>query len=77
MSLKIQKFYEELSTLLFEIERIVNYRHITYLYPNHLESYVTTNLLLFGCQLEYSSSNHETNTFSYEFKHVFLNTVKR
>ena len=47
--------YEELQTVLLEIERIVNNRPITYVYPAELETCVTPNHLIFGHRLEYES----------------------
>ena len=50
--------YEEILTIFVEIERIVNNRPITYVYPSEIESCVTPNHLIFGRRLEYVSDNN-------------------
>ena len=48
--------YEEMQTVLFEIELLLNNRPLTYVYSTDLESCLTPNHLLFGRRLELSSS---------------------
>ena len=45
--------FEELQTVLFEVELIIDNKPLTYVYPNTIE---TPNHLLFGRQLSYSSN---------------------
>ena len=53
--------YDEMMTLLLEIELIVNNRPITYVYPNELQECLTPNHLLFSRRLESKSlSNHNS-----------------
>ena len=53
--------YDEMMTLLLEIELIVNNRPITYVYPNELQECLTPNHLLFSRRLESKSlSNHDS-----------------
>ena len=49
--------FEELETVLFEVELIINNKPLTYVYPNTIE---TPNHLLFGIQLLYSSNTTST-----------------
>ena len=49
--------FEQLETVLFEVERIINNKPLTYVYPNTIE---TPNHLLFGRQLLYSSNTTST-----------------
>ena len=49
-------YFEELQTVLFEVELIINYEPLTYVYPNTIETYLTPNHLLFGRQVLYSSN---------------------
>ena len=49
--------YEELQTILLEVENILNNRPLTYFYDDELESCLTPNHLLFGRRLE--RSNHD------------------
>ena len=44
--------FEQLQTVLLEIEQIVNNRPLTYVYPNELEPCLTPNHLLYGHRLE-------------------------
>ena len=53
--------YEELSTLFFQIEQIINNRPLTYIYPSTIEACVTPNHLLFGRRLE--SNSHSSSSF--------------
>ena len=48
--------YEEMVTVLCEIEQIINNRPISYLYPTEFETCLTPNHLLFGHRLEQTSS---------------------
>ena len=43
--------FEELQTMLFEVELIVNNTPLIYVYPNTIERCLTPNYLLFGRQL--------------------------
>ena len=49
-------YLEELETVLFEGELIINNAPLTYTYPNTIETCLTPNHLLFGRQLLYSSN---------------------
>ena len=46
--------FEELQTVLIEVELIINNKPLTYIYPNSIETCFTPNHLLFGRQLLYS-----------------------
>ena len=50
-SLVFYNHFEELQTMLFEVELIVNNAPLTYVYPNTFESCLTPNYLVFGRQL--------------------------
>ena len=52
--------FEELETVLFEVELIINNVLLTYVYPNTIETCSTPNYLLFGRQLLYSSNTTST-----------------
>ena len=52
--------FEELQTVLFEIELIINNAPLTYVYPNTMETFLPPNRLLFGRQLLYSSNTTST-----------------
>ena len=52
--------FEELQTVLFEVELIINNAPLTYVYPNTIEACLTPNHLLFGRQLLYSSNTTST-----------------
>ena len=47
--------YEEIQTVLFKCEAILNNRPFTYIYPNDLTSCLTPNLLLYGRVIQSSS----------------------
>ena len=47
--------YEQMQPVLQEIETIVNNQLLTYVYPNKLETYITSNHLLFGRTLSFSN----------------------
>ena len=49
--------FEELQTVLFEVELIIDNKPLTYVYPKTIE---TSNHLLFGRQLLYSSNTTST-----------------
>ena len=53
-------YFEELQTVLFEIELIINNAPLAYVYPNTTETCLTPNHLLFGRQLLYSSNTAST-----------------
>ena len=52
--------FEELQTVLFEVELITNNAPLTYFYPNTIETCLTSNHSLFGRQLLYSSNTTST-----------------
>ena len=52
--------FEELQTVLIEIELIINNLPLTYIYQNAMETCLTPNYLLFGRQLLYSSNTTST-----------------
>ena len=52
--------FEELQTVLFEVELIINNAPLPYVYPNTIETCLTTTHLLFGRQLLYSSNTTST-----------------
>ena len=52
--------FEELQTVLFEVELIINNAPLTYLYPNTIETCLTLNHLLFDRRLLYSSNTTST-----------------
>ena len=52
--------FEELQTVLFEVELIINNAPLTYVYPNTIETCLTPNHLLFDRQLLYSSNTTST-----------------
>ena len=52
--------FEELSTLFFQIEQIINNRPLTYVYPSNIETCVTPNHLLFGRRLESNSHSSQS-----------------
>ena len=47
--------YEQMQPVLQEIETIVNNQLLTYVYPTELETYLTSNHLLFGRTLSFSN----------------------
>ena len=51
--------FEELETVLSEVELIINNAPLTYVYRNTIETCLTYNQLLFGRQLLYSSNTHQ------------------
>ena len=52
--------FEELQTVLFEVELISNNKPLTYVYPNTIETCFTPKHLLFGRQLLYSFNTTST-----------------
>ena len=52
--------FEELKTVLFEIELIINNALLAYIYSNTIETFLTPNHLLFGRQLLFSSNTTST-----------------
>ena len=52
--------FEELQTVLFEVQLIINNTPLTYFYPNTIETWLTPYHLLFGGQLLYSSNIKST-----------------
>ena len=51
--------YDEMQTVLFEVEMILNNRPFTYVYPDEIENAITPNHLLFGRTL---TSTPDRNT---------------
>ena len=52
--------FEELQTVSFEVELIINNAPLKHVYPNIIEIYLKPNHLLFGRQLLYSSNTTST-----------------
>ena len=52
--------FEELQTVLFEVELIINNKTLTYVYPNTIKTCFIPNHLLFGRQLLYTSDTTST-----------------
>ena len=52
--------FEELQTVFFEVELIINNKLLTYVYPNTIKTCFTPNHLLFGRQLLYTSDTTST-----------------
>ena len=52
--------FEELQTVLFETELIINNAPLTYVYSNTIKTCLTSNHLLFGRQLLYCSNTAST-----------------
>ena len=52
--------FEELQTVLLEVEPITNNKPLAYVYPNTMETCFTPNHLFFGRQLLYSSNTTST-----------------
>ena len=50
-TLVFRNHFEELQTMLFEVELIINNGHLIYVYPDTIETCLTPNYLLFGRQL--------------------------
>ena len=59
--------FEELQTLLFEIEAILNNRPLTYQYPTDLQSCLSPNHLLFGRSLQLSSIQSSPLSINVDF----------
>ena len=55
----IYNHFEELQTVLFEVELIINNAPLTYVYPNTIETCLTPNHLLFGRQLYIFLTQHQ------------------
>ena len=60
LGLEFKLGFEELQTVLFEIEPIINNALLTCVYPNTSETFSTPNHLLFGRPLLYSSKTTST-----------------
>jgi len=56
--------YDQMLTLLLEIESIINNRPITYVYPKDLEPCVTPNHLLYGRKLSFTALKAATQTLT-------------
>ena len=52
--------YEELQTVLYEVEQIMNNCPITYYYSDNKESCLTPKHLLYGTALKYSNLSSDT-----------------
>ena len=50
-SLAFCNHFEELQTMLFQVELIINNAPLIYVYPNAIETCLTPNYLLFGRRL--------------------------
>ena len=50
-SLVFYNHFEEIQSMLFEVELIIHNAPSTYVYPNTIETCLTPNYLLFGTQL--------------------------
>ena len=50
-SLVFCNHFEELQTMLFEVELLINNTSLIYVYPNTIETFLTPNYLLFGRQI--------------------------
>ena len=50
-------YFEELQTVLFEVELIINNAPLIYVYPNTIETCLTPNYLLFGRQLSSNTTS--------------------
>ena len=64
--------FEELKTVLSEVELIINYPHLTYVYANSIEICLTPNHLLFGRQLLYSSNTKSTDKINCISNHFWI-----
>ena len=62
--------FEELQTVLIEVELIINNASLTYVYPNTIETCLTPNHLLFGRQL-YSSDTASTDKINRTSNHFW------
>ena len=78
-SLILCNHFEELQTMLVEVELITNNAPLIYVYPNTIETCSTPNYLLFGRQLVQSSSSSTTdkinrisNHFWDRWKHKYV-----
>ena len=58
--------YEELVTIVTEIEGIINCRPLTYIYNDNTEEVVTPSHLIYGRQLLSKPSNDKPNNFNLE-----------
>ena len=54
------KHFQELRTMLFEVQLIINNATLIYVYPNSIETCLTPKYLLFGRQLLLSSNTTST-----------------
>ena len=50
-TLVVCNHFEQLQTMLFEVELIINNAPLIYVYPNTIETCLTPNYLFFGRQL--------------------------
>ena len=71
------QYFEELQTVLFEVELIFDNKPLSYVYPNTIETCSTPNQFLFGRQLLCSSNtmstvlNRTCNHFLYRLRHGY------
>ena len=56
----MKNHFEELQTVLFEVELIINNAPLTYVYPNTIEICLTPNHFLFSEKLLYFSDTTAT-----------------
>ena len=59
-SLAFCRHFEELRTMLFEVELFIKNAPLIYVYPNTIETCLTPNYLLFGRQILLSSNTTST-----------------
>ena len=59
-SLAFYNHFEELQTVLFEVELIIDNEPLIYIYPNIIETCLTPNCLVFGRQLLLFSNTTST-----------------
>ena len=60
--------YDEMQTVLFEVEMILNNRPLTYVYPYEIENALTPNHLLFGRML--TSSSYQDTPIQYQAQDI-------
>ena len=69
--------FQELQTVLFEDELIINNASLTYVYPNTIETCLTVNNLLFARQLLYSSNITSTVVRNLTVRSNTTDNIKR
>ena len=66
--------YDELQTVLFEVEMILNNRPLTYVYPDEIENALTPNHLLFGRLL--TSTSDQNTPIQYRAQNITTQSKK-